>query len=332
MDNQLNLSNKSRLPYIDIAKGILILFVIIGHMKVFSQMLNVDNEVYRIYGINYLWNGFFMQAFFFITGYCSTFKRNWGGYIYGNIKGIIVPLICVSFIIQVLQLFWGIRHNTFADWERGFINLSLRYWFLNAIFLAKVMYFPISRLSPKNKIVLSLVVYLLGFCMWKYDILPNIWFFKHAFMLLPFMTAGEILRYHTFTKKHFLLFFLAYLFTSLSLLLMGFEQTIIAFDIHLNWNNLVQALIIGTCGTIVLLSFCKMLGNCKVLEYIGRNTLVIFMFHLFSLPKFLVIMKPITDWCAPIGWCTVFFFTVISCMIFVYILNLKPFRWTLGKY
>ena len=326
------IDKKHRLRYIDIAKGLLILFVIVGHMKAYSHIYGVDNEAYQIYDLNKVWNGFFMQGFFFITGYCSTFNKRWKDYIYGNIKGIIVPLIMVSLIISIIHLILGFRNNTHLDWERGFLNVSLDYWFLNAIFLAKIVYYPIARLNFFRKFYVSLLLYLVGFCLWKYDLMPEIWYFKHAFMLIPFMAAGEVLRYRALTIKHYLISFFLFFITLLSVLIMDLEPTVIAFDVHLDWNNLVQALIIGTCGSISILGLCKMINKCNILEYIGRNTLVIFMFHFIPLQLFLLKFRPITTENGMIGWCSVFSSIIISSLIFVWILNLKPFKWIIGKY
>lgn len=319
-----------RIHYIDFAKGLLILFVIIGHMKVYSHIFGVDNDVYNIHDLNKLWNGFYMQAFFFITGYCSTFKKQWKDYIYNNIKGIIVPLICVSFIIHFCRLILG--SYSIHDWEDSFLTISLDYWFLNALFLAKIAYYLIAKLKTNQKIIIALMMYICGFCLWKYKIFPNIWYFKHALMLIPFMTAGEIIRYYKITKKHYIISFCIYLITNLSLLLMGLESTIIAFDIHLDWDNLIQALIMGTFGSIAIIGSCKLINSSRILEYIGKNTLVIFMFHFTPLHFFLVLFKPITEWCGILGWCAVLLSTVLSCLIFVYAINLKQFKWMLGKY
>ncbi len=308
------------------------MFVIVGHMKVYSHIYGVDNEAYEIYNLNKVWNGFFMQGFFFITGYCSTFSKKWKDYIYGNIKGILVPLLMVSFIISLIHLIFGFRSNTYQDWEKGFLKVSFDYWFLNSIFLAKIIYYPIAKLNFYRKCYATLLLFIVGFCLWKYNILPEIWYFKHAFMLIPFMAAGEVLRYRTLAIKHYLISFLLFGVTLLSVLIMGIEPTVIAFDVHLDWNNLVQALIIGTCGSISLLGLCKIIGKCCVLEYIGRNTLVIFMFHLVPLHIFLVLFHPITEWNGMIGWSAVFTSIIISSLLFVWILNLKPFKWIVGKY
>ena len=48
--------NKTRLPYIDIAKGILILFLLYGHSTLYTRMLGYEDESMSLWGL-YLYRG-----------------------------------------------------------------------------------------------------------------------------------------------------------------------------------------------------------------------------------------------------------------------------------
>ena len=61
---------KERIHYLDITKGVLILCLMLSHFNSATQRLGVEYEWFKI--INY-WTPFFacffMQCFFFISGY-----------------------------------------------------------------------------------------------------------------------------------------------------------------------------------------------------------------------------------------------------------------------
>lgn len=101
-----------RLEFLDIAKGLLILMVIIGHFKVMAIMcfsLNVP-EINDFSAINDFWISFFMPAFFVITGYCSSlieilkhfYTKVLEQYCYQQFFFLLLPNFL--FIVQVVPL------------------------------------------------------------------------------------------------------------------------------------------------------------------------------------------------------------------------------------
>lgn len=85
---------KNRLDYIDLAKAILILMVMVGHIQNVCEQLSIKDRLCQ--DIDYLenfWGPFFMPAFFFITGYCSSFGKRRETFIISNLKSLIIPAI-----------------------------------------------------------------------------------------------------------------------------------------------------------------------------------------------------------------------------------------------
>lgn len=296
------------------------LFVIIGHLKTFSDV--------NVYGINFLWNGFYMQAFFFITGYCSSYKKDWGTFIKDNVKGILVPLVCISFLITFLKLCRG----TYTDWEYRLSNINLDYWFLLAIFLARIAYRSFANSGVFLRIALAVVSYFLGFVLWKYEILPNVWYFKQALMLLPFLICGDLLKKLKFDAKSGISAALIYALALLSIKLCGFQNSIIAYDIHLDWNNLLQGIVIALSGSIALIYFCKLIKRCRLLEYFGKNSLVLFMCHFMLLNTSIRIFNRFAHAHNFLTFIAIFSTTVLLSIVFIYIINLKWFKWMTGKF
>lgn len=71
------MASTNRIPFIDIAKGIMIILLIFHHLpQVSKTLLGLENETLEsLDGLKYIYCTFFMQAFFVITGYCSNFDK-----------------------------------------------------------------------------------------------------------------------------------------------------------------------------------------------------------------------------------------------------------------
>ena len=65
---------KPRITYIDVAKGILICCLLYGHIRVYGPMDGLQDDVMQFMSkTGPLYGAFFMQTFFIITGFCSSF-------------------------------------------------------------------------------------------------------------------------------------------------------------------------------------------------------------------------------------------------------------------
>ena len=71
-------NRKLRFQYIDIMKGILILLVVYGHTVWQAHEVGIHNQTIEMLGeTGFLYEPFYMAAFFAITGYCSNFKKSY---------------------------------------------------------------------------------------------------------------------------------------------------------------------------------------------------------------------------------------------------------------
>ena len=72
-----NMNSKKRIPYFDVAKGVLICLVIISH--IYLETLTVAKIPNSTFAWMRSWQwihvSFFMPAFFIITGLCSNFEK-----------------------------------------------------------------------------------------------------------------------------------------------------------------------------------------------------------------------------------------------------------------
>ena len=102
---------KKRLPYIDTAKGILMICLLYGHMHIYAEMVGYHNEGMKLMQqLVPLYASFFMQTFFVITGYCSTFRIGLKPYVWKNAKTLILPAVVLGIVGSVCDLpFDGVK-------------------------------------------------------------------------------------------------------------------------------------------------------------------------------------------------------------------------------
>lgn len=131
-------SNKHRLNYIDVAKGLLILMVIYNHTGNLAVASGVHNSVIDFIPETRFFKPFFMPAFFVIAGMCSNYNRDFKSFFISNAKALLIPAVSLLFVrILVRYIFTG----TFSSMEwsgicskSAIFNLGYWNWFLTALF------------------------------------------------------------------------------------------------------------------------------------------------------------------------------------------------------
>ena len=166
---QIKLSN--RLHWVDVAKGILIMFVVFQHLPVISEAAGIEHDgVGKLGHLSFLFTCFYMQAFFILTGYCSNFEKPFAAFLKSSFKTIMIPAIFFSFLYYIsLALFYYDFSYVEKMASIGFImNGGSKFWFLNALFLLRIMYWMRAKYIKNDLIgggifLLSLAVGILLF-------------------------------------------------------------------------------------------------------------------------------------------------------------------------
>ncbi|MEH7127363.1 acyltransferase family protein, partial [Neobacillus drentensis] len=154
--------NKSRLEYLDIAKGILIILVVLGHSSFSNRFV--------IY-----W--FHMPAFFIISG--LLYRNKYSVNLINNIKSLFIPYISFS-LINIAAI---LKVNPNYNGLEGFILLAEKhiysgkvlggvFWFIPVFFLTKISFSVINRKNNKYLSTLIALFYLLAHLISIYFI-PN---------------------------------------------------------------------------------------------------------------------------------------------------------------
>lgn len=193
---------KHRIEYLDTTKGILMLCLLYGHMRIMSTEQGINDVVLR--GMNAtvgLYVVFFMQTFFIITGYCSSFNVPFFRFVWKNVKTLILPALVLTVLGFCVESF-----QSDLSWGDSFIgNLqSLKVWlydggpwFILALFWSKLLFWAMLRFDIKWQIILISILYLSAIWLNLTQPFPNYQWHRHAFLLLPYLAIGYYLKAHT---------------------------------------------------------------------------------------------------------------------------------------
>jgi len=279
---------KDRIHWIDVARGIGIIFIIYAH-------------VLGSHDFRYLFYSFHIPLFFFLSGVVYNHKKyiNFLIFLRKSVKGLLIPYFIFSFIFYILWLI-RLRADLFSPESiRQFLsifygnsnnNLMLfndTLWFLPTLFVTRLLFAGIAKFSTKAK---SLILTLFLFSIFGY--LLSIF---ASNIKLPFGAETSIsavvfyglgFLYYQSEKAKLLLSKYKY-FLFIPLLIIGGYISTIDFntygqqiDMRLSHlNNYFFFYIAAFCGIFAWISFSVIINKNSWLEKLGRNSLILFVWH-----------------------------------------------------
>lgn len=341
-------TSPSRLHYIDVAKGLLILIVVCHHVPHVSDIYDVDNAfVDFMKSSSIIYISFFMPAFFIITGYCTNFsKYRFDQYLINNSKTILLPAFCLGFISMWLNLLSSGCTDHYEYCKLGFRTLIVQggpYWFLSSLFLSKMLvkFWVVStyRMSS-NKFydIYTLLFFLMLLCLSVVlnGRVSNVWFFVHALGLSVFLCIGSLIRKYDVLEKPFIVLLCGGVYCVILLLVKLFDQNppYITMRYNIEYKNCLTFFLLSIAGSLVVILVAKRIKTNIFLEYFGRNSLIIYCLHISVLSSLYLLEKRFTDLANFSGWISFgnLVITVFVLSVFCYVLNLKYFRYLIGKF
>ena len=283
--------------YIDHAKGIGIILVIIAHIISEANLSSLNILHKTIYS-------FHMPLFFFISGFCISLKPNKNFSLCNKIKKITTNLILPYIIWSTIYAFLAetiLQKKTILSilTTRGIAPL----WFLGSLAICEIIFYTIKKIHifTKNKketfnfISICVLSLLISFLL-NTNIVIEYINTKHYFFQFMYITIGRF-----FFSFAFLI--IGYLFGKLNIITKMRKYTLIIISIllmittfYLTYkNNLTINLhlfeiskytifiITSLLGSISILFFSKFINN-KTLNYIGQNSLGLMILHYIPFP------------------------------------------------
>lgn len=265
---------QQRIAYLDYAKGVGILFVILAHIYAWNPYIQNDAIVVWIYS-------FHMPLFFIISGILIRYRypKNISTFIISKLKHILIPYFIFSLFSALFKfILYGVNWPVFYQDIQNTITLAgVDMWFLQALFFAEIMFVLIVQFCENKllrEIILSLLFILSLLATKEYGTLVqfwarvgvSIWFVSIGYHLFPMLDKINLSIPSLLTIMTFQLF--------LSIL-NGFVDLN-----NLVFNNKLLYIINSLLGSISLLLLLKKLNsNIRILSYFGANSLVMFVTH-----------------------------------------------------
>jgi fucose 4-O-acetylase-like acetyltransferase len=280
--------NKNRIVWIDIAKGIGIITVILGHMS-------IPNILQR-----YIFS-FHMPLFFFLSGYLfSQQSMSTLNYIKKRIRTILLPYVLFSIIIIII---WAIVNISTRDIIPSLYSTLIGngagngFWFLICLFITEVVFFILQRYI-KNKLTLSILILFsggIGYLFSVYNI-HLIWKVDVMFTSLVFLYSGYHAKKYNILEpinrmKKLLLISICF-FLSIIFCFINHKGNIGHVDMNSNYYGNILFFYISAFSGILFIKFiAQYLEHSKTLInnaliYLGRNTLILLMLQ-GTLPQLL---------------------------------------------
>lgn len=331
---------KKRIEYIDALRGFTIFLVVLNHVAL--TCLNVDLSLPSFHK-------FFFQVrmpmFFLISGfvlYKNDVVWNTTQIVYFFKKKIPVQLISPLIFFMVYMFV------TKIDFIDGIFNdAKYGYWFTFVLFI----YFVINALVRycfRGRLA-DYVLLFIGVCL-----LPANWPPLLDYLPVP----KDIICFFSFPHWHFFFYFvlgnlLKKYYNQVQVLLDGrwllplcifFYFIVNGFKSAIPVNKLVLGTLLSISGLVILFSFfyknqrvfSKVTRLGKVMQYVGRRTLDIYLIHYFLLPVNLTFVTVFKDHPMPIlefvASSIIAIIIIAACLLVSNIIRLSPFlaHWLFG--
>ena len=284
----MEINKSNRIGYIDIAKALLIILVVIGHS---TPLQPIVNFIYL----------FHMPLFIFLSGYFykDEYSCNIFAFVKKKIISIYIPFIKYELILLLLHnLFLNLNiysteytsYYTKSNYIRNVISIltfrqteqmAFPFWFLTSIFTIHILFCIISYLSTFGKrfseyfrAILILLCFIFGNITVAYGIKFD-WSLNTSIIALIFYYIGYLYRkYEQKIKMN-----IKYIVIPLTVMIISSRWRV---DISTNiYVNPIFFIVNSLSGIYISIYISKKLEkyNFSVLNYIGNRTIIIMAFQ-----------------------------------------------------
>lgn len=272
-----------RIRWVDIAKGIGIFLVVLGHCQITEDVLTLITT-------------FHMPLFFFLAGYVFRPERysSFSVFFKARVKSILVPyaaftLLSILFSFSRTLLGQGMSLEMIVgDFLRGgVVESNPPLWFLRTIFFVEVLFFLLNKIKLSDAKAVCLVY--LGFAavfLLHWD------FYTRMVNGLLFYSLGYLAkRSAVFEKKAANcppMAAISGVGFALGFAYVSWKQYHISISSN---SHLLPCLMVTHLGILFVITCSMTLRQNQVLEYLGRNSLVILCVHVLVKDVLSVLLK-----------------------------------------
>ena len=334
---------RKRLPFVDTTKGLLIVFLVFHHIVNMAKgKMPIDN-LNNITGWDILYVPYFMQAFFFITGYCSSFNKKAKAFICSNAKSLLIPLVSFCIINQFFS--WLIDGDNFffvTVLGKRFFFVTELYWFLSALFIAKMLLFIITKCTSKPivQFILVLIPFVVAISLnTSHFHAYNFFHWHNGLVNLMFLWIGYTFKQHGLLsekKRYGIISLVLYLIGLVLCVILGKNIPYYTHFPHFNFKYTPLFVYFSLTGTIMVLYIGKMIQYNRILSFLGKNTIVVYGIY-FSVLNIVILLLSCLFIPSSYIEGLVFYLitggvTLLISYFFCLLFQKKPFTYLIGKF
>lgn len=303
--------NTNRLRYIDFAKGVAILLVVMGHIVQYNLKGDSANKIF-----NFIYS-FHMPLFFFLSGYVAALRYEGVcfervlTFIKKKFISLLVPFLTWGFLLNLLLCRFPISESLLQ------LNLLVTHpdrgpWFLFTLFIIQAAFLGVRLCVSYFKECEQLAEYFL--VVFFIVLIGIIGMMTHNNYINPYYSMAFFAGYFYNKKlagecKNYILFVSFVLFAILSP----------KFNFNTSWGG--YKMIIGLLASLLMISISKQSTIIfpqlsEKIEWLGRNTLEIYITHIPIIHLFNSYIETGSVLPAPL-FLIVFFISVIVAVITV---------------
>lgn len=212
------------------------------------------------------------------------------------------------------------------------------YWFLSAMFLSRVIdSFILNTLNIRRSLLrtsIYLLLLFLGVILTTKKI-PNIWHFQQAFIFIFFIEFGRLFSQMKHKKKLIYGSCLCYLLIICLLKVYSGSIPVVTARISLKTYEVPVFLILSTCGSLMVIGVSYLIKQNKVLEFLGRNTIIIYGLHISFLFLYATLIAPTlghNGYMSLLGMLLLLITVLVTMFFFIKVLNIRFIRFLIGKF
>jgi acyltransferase len=295
-------SLNKRFEYVDILKGIGILFVVLAHFSITPNFLKV-----------YIYS-FHMPLFFFISGYLLKIKPNVSSkdIFLKKIKSLLIPYLWFELILFIFTLSMTFVSNKVIKFPDYLIsvfygnklydeNYMGALWFLLCLCVTEIIFYYLYS-TVKNRLLLTFIIISLSIFGYYYSTLSLIrlpFTLEISFIAISFYGLGYVFRGSNIQKwilnnsnlaiPCFFCINICFVFLNYSYNHSGHLHGRVDM-LYLSYNNYFYFYLASISGILFYYLISKYLENLNpvILKYLGMNTLLIMALHI---PILMVLQK-----------------------------------------
>lgn len=330
---------KRRLLWVDVAKGILIAEVVLWHQA--NQFLRFEpspGTMQACRALQTILMPFFMQAFFFLTGFCTDFRKPPARFVADKARTLLFPA----------AVFAVVRSAIHAELDAGRIVDILQLnvgpgWFLRSLFLSllavrALVALPSARLFALACAALPLFGLVCGI---RLPAEWNVLHWEQALAMSAFVLAGLAARRTGFAENpaRFLRLWpaaLGWLLATGWMLSAGVKAPWFGKFFRLLPTQIPAVLAMAAGGTVAVTALSILLvgsfsASIRPLAALGRASLVVYLVHNEFILLFLNLSSdPVVA--PPFRWSAVFLSTLLCSLLVTRLCETKWTRWVLGRF